>query len=301
MDQILRPRWNILSWVQSLLAGQFLYSHDAQTPWVIMDVSYLMADKPLHIWELGCLDFEKHHKDQAMNHLYSLVLSCVLLVGSMSVATAQDLQKGYAAYQTGDYATAIQEWTPLANAGVSGVQSMLGFMYSTGQGVPQDAAEAVKWYRLAADQGVANAQYNLGVMCDTGQGIPQDSAEAVKWYRLAADQGHAKAQHNLGLMYRRGRGVPIDFVEAAKLYRLAAKQGDVESQRNLGVMYEYGQGVLQDNVMAHMWYNIASANGASKAGEYRDERAGLMTSAAIEKAQAMAHECMSSGYKNCGG
>ena len=200
-----------------------------------------------------------------MNHLYSLVLACVLLVGSMSVATAQDLQKGYAAYQTGDYATAIQEWTPLANAGVSGVQSMLGFMYSTGQGVPQDAAEA------------------------------------VKWYRLAADQGHAKAQHNLGLMYRRGRGVPIDFVEAAKLYRLAAKQGDVESQRNLGVMYEYGQGVLQDNVMAHMWYDIASANGASKAGEYRDERAGLMTSAAIEKAQAMAHECMSSGYKNCGG
>ena len=65
-------------------------------------------------------------------------------------------------------------------------------------------------------------------------------------------------------------------------------------------MYELGKGVLQDNVMAHMWYNIASANGNSKAGDYRDERAGLMTQADISKAQAKARECMNSGYKKCG-
>ncbi len=112
--------------------------------------------------------------------------------------------------------------------------------------------------------GVSGAQYNLGVMYDNGRGVLQDYAEAIRWYRLAADQGAATAQYNLG------------------------------------VMYEYGGGVLQDNVMAHMWYNIASANGHDKAGEWRDERAGLMTSAAIEKAQGMAHECMSSGYQNCG-
>ena len=49
-----------------------------------------------------------------------------------------------------------------------------------------------------------------------------------------------------------------------------------------------------------MWYNIASANGQDQAGGYRDERADLMTPAAIEKAQAMARECMSSGYTKCG-
>ena len=65
-------------------------------------------------------------------------------------------------------------------------------------------------------------------------------------------------------------------------------------------MYEYGNGVLQDNTMAHMWYNIASANGHEKAGGYRDELAGLMTSADISKAQAMARECMNSGYTKCG-
>jgi len=68
----------------------------------------------------------------------------------------------------------------------------------------------------------------------------------------------------------------------------------------LGVMYEFGRGVLQNNVMAHMWYNIASANGHDKAGEWRDERAGLMTNDDISKAQEMARECMNSNYQNCG-
>jgi TPR repeat protein len=37
-------------------------------------------------------------------------------------------------------------------------QNDLGFMYSTGEGVPQDDTEAGRWYRLAADQGLAEAQ-----------------------------------------------------------------------------------------------------------------------------------------------
>jgi TPR repeat protein len=149
-----------------------------------------------------------------MKHLYSLVLAIALLVGSVSVATAQDLQKGFAAWQAGDFATALQEWTPLADRGVAIAQFSLGLMYRKGDGVPQDYAEAVRRFRLAADQGVAIAQFNLGLM------------------------------------------------------------------------YANGQGVLQDNVMAHMWYNIASANGVSKAGEWRDELAGLMTQADISNTPA---------------
>ena len=75
----------------------------------------------------------------------------------------------------------------------------------------------------------------------------------------------------------------------------------VLDQYNLGVMYSNGNSVLQNNVMAHMWYNIASANGNEKAGEWRDEIGEKMTPADISKAQAMARECMSSGYTKCGG
>ena len=127
-----------------------------------------------------------------------------------------------------------------------------------------------------------------------------DYQTALREWRPLADRGESYVQFNMGTMYEAGQGVPQDYAEAEKWYRLAADQGYAKAQNNLGVMYEDGNGVLQDNVMAHMWYNIASANGNSKAGEWRDEIAGQMTNADISKAQAMARECMSSGYEKCG-
>ena len=62
----------------------------------------------------------------------------------------------------------------------------------------------------------------------------------------------------------------------------------------LGVLYATGNGVLQDHEMAHMWYNLAATNGFEKVGKWRDDLAKQMTPAAIEKAQAMARECMTS-------
>ena len=122
------------------------------------------------------------------------VILAFLMTLSSSVM-AQDFQKGLAAYNAGDYATTLQEWTPLAEAGDVAAQYNLGLMYYYGQGVPQDYAEAVKWYRLAAEQGDEVAQYNLGVMLKNGRGVPQDYEEAIKWYRLAAEQGYASAQY----------------------------------------------------------------------------------------------------------
>ena len=91
-----------------------------------------------------------------------------------------------------------------AETGHAPDQYTLGVMYSRGEGVPEDDAEAVRWYRLAAEQGHASAQNNLGLMYAEGNGVPEDDAEAVRWYRLAAEQGHASAQNNLGVMYDNG-------------------------------------------------------------------------------------------------
>ena len=117
-------------------------------------------------------------------------------------------------------------------------------------------------------------------------------ATALKEWLPLAEQGDRNLQYNLGVMYRNGWGVPQDDAEAVKWFRLAAF--------NLGWMYRSGKGVPQDHVMAHMWYNIAAANGIEDASKWRDEAAARMTSADISQAQAMARECMSSGYKNCG-
>ena len=197
--------------------------------------------------------------------LKHILIYLAFLMPLSAPVVAQDFDKGLAAYNTGDFATALQEWKPLAEAGVVIAQTSLGIIYYNGEGVPQDYKEAVKWHRLAAEQGHAKAQHKLGVMYAFGiVGVPQDYKEAVKWHRLAADQGHSTAQSNLGKMY------------------------------------DNGTGVLQDNAMAHMWYNIAAANGNEYGSINRDRIAKKMTTESIEKAQAMARECMSSGYKKCG-
>ena len=91
-----------------------------------------------------------------------------------------------------------------------------------------------------------------------------------------------------------------DHDEAIKWLRLSANQDNKLAQYHLGNIYLKGEGILRNNVTAHMWYNISSANGSEGAGRSRDELADLMTADAIEKATAMARECMKSNYKKCG-
>jgi TPR repeat protein len=212
-------------------------------------------------------------------------------------------QKGLTAYRSGDYATALREWTPLAEQGLDRAQYNLGVMYANGRGVPQDDKTAVKWYRLAAEQGYAAAQYKLGFMYANGRGVSQDYKTAAKWYTLAAEQGDAYAQFNLGVMYANGRGVPKDDKTAVKWYRLAAEQGNVRAQSNLGLMYFEGKGVPKDNVYAHMWYDVAASSGDKNVTELavknRDDAAKRMTEAEISTANELARRCIENRYKNC--
>ena len=79
--------------------------------------------------------------------------------------------------------------------------------------------------RQAAEQGDASAQFNLGFRYDTGEGVPEDDAEAVRWWLQAAEQGYASAQFNLGFMYANGEGVLKDATLAHMWYNIAGANG----------------------------------------------------------------------------
>ena len=190
-------------------------------------------------------------------------LVIIVSLGTAGAVCAQDFDKGLRAAQSGDFATALKEWTVLA------------------------------------EQGNADAQFNLGVMYANGNGVVQDYKEAVKWYRKAAEQGNALAQSNLGFMYKKGDGVVQDYKEAVKWYRKSAEQGDASAQNNLGVRYGTGQGVIQDNVYAHMWFNIAASNGNADAVKGRDIVAEQMTSSQMAEAQKLARACVAKKFKDC--
>ena len=81
-----------------------------------------------------------------------------------------------------------------------------------GLSVPVQAQtpEEIDALRVRAEAGDGEAQLDLGFMYGSGRGVPQDAAETVRWWRLAADQGHVSAKYNLGFMYANGEGVPQD-------------------------------------------------------------------------------------------
>jgi uncharacterized protein len=205
--------------------------------------------------------------------LRSTLTASITLVAIAGAAVAGPLEDAAAAYDKGEFDTALLLIRPLTNQGNAPAQWLLGQMYDQGRGVPQDYAGAMKWYRLA--QGFAQAQFNLALMYEAGFGTQPDYAEAIKWCRKAAEQGLARAQAYLG------------FIRAAN-------QGNAMAQSNLGFMYLTGDGVPQDFVQAYMWFNLAAAATKAKdtniAAEERDKVAAKMTPAQIAEAQKLARE-----------
>jgi TPR repeat protein len=79
----------------------------------------------------------------------TICLTIALLLGSVGMSWSADFQKGWTAYESGDYATVFREWTPLAKQGNARAQYLLGSMCNEGLGVPQDYKAAAKWCRPA--------------------------------------------------------------------------------------------------------------------------------------------------------
>lgn len=84
----------------------------------------------------------------------TLGLSAPLLAGPSEDAKA--------AYEHGDYATALRLYRQLAEGGDGDAQCELGRMYLSGNGVPQDYIQSTAWFRKAAEQGNAKGLLFLG-------------------------------------------------------------------------------------------------------------------------------------------
>ncbi len=59
----------------------------------------------------------------------------------------------------------------------------------TGRGAPQNLNTAAEWLLLAAKQNHAKAQTMLGIVYFKGEGVKQDAVEALKWFLIAYGNG----------------------------------------------------------------------------------------------------------------
>jgi uncharacterized protein len=227
--------------------------------------------------------------------------AAIYLLLLLAAPLRADFKTGLAAYDRGDFRTALNEWLPVAERGDANAEFNVGLLYATGKGAKQDFRQAAAWYRKAAEQGVGAAQYNLGVMYANGDGVPRDVHEAVKWLQKATDagipmgreelanlygskgienygksfeaqnksaeKGSPTAQFDVALLYDLGRGVPRNYEEAMKWYRKAADQGYPPAMTNIGILYYNQEGVKRDLVEAYAWFVRAKLAGDPRAAD----------------------------------
>src|SRR6266566_9551408 len=92
-------------------------------------------------------------------------LAASLVFGDVRAGTDDDeFRRGLSAFNTGDYASALKLWRPLAERGEPRSEAGIGFMYHRGLGVAVDDREAAAWLRRAAEHGQAEGQLMLGLL-----------------------------------------------------------------------------------------------------------------------------------------
>ena len=150
-------------------------------------------------------------------------------------AVTTDVKAGVDRWMRGDYAGAIAQWRPLAEAGNADAQFNLGQAYKLGRGVPVNAALAQSWYQKAARQGHEQAQVNVGLLLYNG-GRRQ---EALPWIRKGAELGDPRAQYILGTELFNGDLVGKDWPRAYALMLRAADGGVAPAADNLKAMERF--------------------------------------------------------------
>lgn len=127
-----------------------------------------------------------------------------------------------AAYDAGNYRGSLPAFRGLADQGSAIAETMLGVMYTRGQGVAADPATAAGYWLRAASRGYAPAQLAFARALASGAGVGRDPAAAWLWASLAARGGNIAVAHAASaLAAQLGHG--FTAVQAAALAkRLAA-------------------------------------------------------------------------------
>ncbi|MFD1103326.1 SPOR domain-containing protein [Sphingobium olei] len=165
-------------------------------------------------------------------------LTVILAATAMTGLTAPvqaDVKTGVDAWQQGDYAKAIAEWRPLAEAGDPDAQFNLGQAYKLGRGVQSDMPTAISWYRKAAQQGHLRAEDSLGLLMFQ-QG---DRAGAIPYLERAASRGEPRAQYIVGTSLFNGDVIGKDWVRAYALMSRASAAGLSQATASLEQMEKY--------------------------------------------------------------
>ena len=184
----------------------------------------------------------------------------------------------------------VNHWNPV-------VIFIIGYMYSKGQGTPQNYEEADRFFQLARKEINSDLQLLIGKMYLYGQGVHKNNEKANELIFLSARNGNSDAENFLGYLYQHGIIVYRDLERAFGWYETSAKKGNPNGAIILGLLYRDGEGVEQNHIKSHMWFNLAQSSFTregndlhEKAKRLKEKVESTLSRKDINIAQAMAKE-----------
>jgi TPR repeat protein len=159
---------------------------------------------------------------------------------------APSLDRAEAALVRGRKDVAAQMFRALAEGGSMQAQLRVAHLYEHGEGVLQNAVEAVSWLQRAAEQGSAPASSRLGAIYLTGLAAANEAMPAALQLGAFTSQQDPSQEWLLKHVYPYGLAVAQDVEKAAIWNSRAAEAGDAAAQVRLGHQYAAGLGVKQN-------------------------------------------------------
>ena len=192
---------------------------------------------------------------------------------------------------------AYHKLLPVAEAGDSRAQYVIGTFYYYGNGVAENHHTAATWFRKSAQQDLVDSQAILGHQYIHGDGIEKNLEKGIELLEIAASKGHCHACFLLGNIYgftihgKLDRWKAIEYYKLAinygsslakeyladifcengdygialRLYLEAWQEGSMTSAFNAATMFEHGKGCKVNIEMAFKLYLLAANAGVTMA------------------------------------
>lgn len=199
------------------------------------------------------------------------------------------------AFRSGRILKAIDIAKPLAEAGNSDAQFLLGFAHETGRGLEQSREQALSYYRKAAENKHKDAIYRLSYILLASEKEEErdqarqelekaakddpavagrilgeaylrglltekpDGEKALVWWKRAAEAGDVTALLTIARFYEGTYGLPDmkDIKQSLEYYAKAAELGDAGAMSALGSRYLSGDEKFRDEKKGRVWLKKA--------------------------------------------
>lgn len=172
----------------------------------------------------------------AMRQLAAITVLCLALAACASPAKPRpSFDEGVRAYDAGDYTTALQIWSALAEDYDLAAMRNLGLLFENGLGVPKNDGIAAQHYRDAAENGLVSAQLSLARLHANPSSDQHNPRFAYEWFVQAAISGSDLGAFQAARMMYFGEGTQVNQETALNVIRDLAENGLSQAKRWLEI------------------------------------------------------------------